>query len=133
MCHLHVSVVLLCSAYGAFSCSLVFKVPHPYPPLFLYFIFYIVFYIGSPLFFQFSVTGAGAGAGSWVFWLLGFGFSSSSPPPPPAHVPGHPTSICDEGVNSPSALFRKFCVRLSHDLTKSQERLTRNKFHIIHT
>ena len=117
VCHLHVSVVLLCSAYRAFSCSLLFQSSPPLSPH-LYYIVYIVFYIGSPLFFQFSVTGAGARvgagffflaggargwvasrAGSWVFWLLGFGFSSSSLPPPPPNVPGHPTSTCNEGVN----------------------------------
>ena len=117
VCHLHVSVVLLCSAYRAFSCSLLFRGSPPLSPP-LYYIFYTVFYIGSPLFFQFSVTGAWARVGvkffsflvgrargwfasrvgSWVFWLLGFGFSSSNPPPPP-HVPGHPSSICDEGLN----------------------------------
>ena len=33
-------------------------------------------------------------AGSWVFYQLGFGVGGSSP-----HVPGHPTSMCDLGVN----------------------------------
>ena len=107
---LHVPVVLLCSVYRAFSCSLLFPGYRYPPPPPLYYMFYIVLLIiypvGSPLFFQFSGAGAGffpAGeargwvasrAGSWVFWLLGFGVSSSSPP----HVPEHPTSICDEGV-----------------------------------
>ena len=51
--------------------------------------------------------GAGAGffwwaglvAGLQVGWALGcsgFGLGSAVPVP---HVPGHPTSICDEGVN----------------------------------
>ena len=53
------------------------------------------------------MTGAGAGllwraglvAGSQVGQALGcsgFGLRSAVPVP---HVPGHPTSICDEGVN----------------------------------
>ena len=68
----------------------------------LYYIFSIVLFIiypvGSPLFFQFSVTGAGAGAGagffpaggasgwvasragSWVFLLLGFWGQQFQPP-----------------------------------------------------
>ena len=101
VCHLHMSVVLLCSAYRVFSCSLLFQGSPPLSPP-LHYIFYIVFYIGSPLFSQFSVMGAGARvgagffslvggargwvasrAGSWVLWLLGFGFSSSRCPTPP--------------------------------------------------
>ena len=98
---LHLLVVLLCSMYRAFLCTLLFQGS---PPLsrHLYFIFYIVLFsicpVGSPLFFQFRVTGAWAGpgagfflagracgwvpsrAGSRVFWLLGFGITISSPP-----------------------------------------------------
>ena len=117
VCHLHVSIVLLCSAYREFSCSLLFQgSPALSPPL--YHIFYIVFYIGSPLFFQFNVTGAGARVGAgffFFFWWAGLmaglqvgralgcsgclGLGSAVPaPPPPPHIPGYPTSICDEGV-----------------------------------
>ena len=34
-------------------------------------------------------------AGSWVSYLLGFWVGGSSP-----HVPGHPTSMCNLGVNT---------------------------------
>ena len=44
MCHLHVSVVLLCLAYRVFSCSLVFKAPHPYPPFFIFYFLYSLLY-----------------------------------------------------------------------------------------
>ena len=66
---LPVLVVLLCSVYRAFSCSLLFLgCPPLFPPL--YYIFYIfsfiIYPVGSPLLFQFSVRGAGAG-----FFLAG--------------------------------------------------------------
>ena len=60
------------------------------------------------LFFQFSVTGAGAGFFWWARLIAGLqvqqalrcsgylGWVSSSGP----HVPGHPTSICDESLTS---------------------------------
>ena len=66
VCHLHVPVVLLCSVYRAFSCSMLFRGSPPLsPPFILY--FYLVFHVDSPLFFQFSVTGAGAGVGAGFF------------------------------------------------------------------
>ena len=108
---LHLLVILLCLAYRACSCSLLFKAPHPITPIY-YYIFYIVliiiYSVSFPLFFQFSMMGAGAGcfwwaglvAGLQVGWALGYsgclGLGSAVPVP---HVPGHPTSICDEGVN----------------------------------
>ena len=67
---LHVLVVLLCSVYRVFSCSLLFLGS---PPLSspVYYIFYIVLFIiypvGSPLFFQFSVMGGLLGVlAAWV-------------------------------------------------------------------
>ena len=106
---LHVLVVLLCSAYRVFTCSLLFQGSPPLSPP-LYYIFYIVLFIiypvGSPQFFQFSVTGVGAGAGTGLVAGLQLGralgcsgclgLGSAVPGP---HVPGHPTSICDKGIN----------------------------------
>ena len=104
---LHVLVVLLCSVYWVFSCSLhsLHSLPLSSP-----FIFYIVLFIidpvGFPLFFQFSVTGAGAGFFWWAEQVAGLqvgqalrcssylGLGSAVPA---SHVPSHPTSICDEG------------------------------------
>ena len=111
---LHVLVVLLCSAYRACSCSLLFKAPNPISPLLLYFSYSLNHYLLStfPLFFQFSVTGAGAGAGVGFFWGAGLmaglqvwralgcsGCLGLGSAVPVYHVPGHPTSTCDEGVN----------------------------------
>lgn len=77
----HKLVVFLCSVYSAFSCSLHFVgSPPPSSPFFpfffsVFFFFYIVVFIiypvGSPLFLQFSVTGAGEGAGRGSFWQVG--------------------------------------------------------------
>ena len=110
---LHVLVVFLSSAYRACSCSLLFKAPHPIPPLLLYFLYSLItiYSVSFPLFLQFSVKGAGAGAGAGFFWRAGLvtglqvgralwcsgclGLGSAVPVP---HLPGHPTSICDEGV-----------------------------------
>ena len=55
---LHVLVGLLCSVYWVFSCSLHFL---GFPPFFL--VLFIIYPVGSPLFFQFDVTGPGPGAG----------------------------------------------------------------------
>ena len=98
---LHVLAVLLCSAYRACSCSLLFKAPTPPPPpLFLYFLYSLNHYLLSEFSTVLTVQcdgcwGGGWGrvflaggargwlasmAGSWVFWLSGFGLSSSSPP-----------------------------------------------------
>ena len=60
---LHMLVVLLCSAYRACSCSLLFKAPHPIIIIFLI----IIYSVSFPLFFQFSVMGSGAG----FFWRAG--------------------------------------------------------------
>jgi len=92
---LHVLVVLLCSVYRVFSCSLPFLgSPISPPPI-------VLIIVGSPLFFQFSVMGAGAG----FFWQAGLvaglqvgqalKCSSCLDLGSAAHVPGHPT--CDEG------------------------------------
>ena len=117
---LHVVGVLLCLVLGCLDpfleCFIVFS--HPPLPflLFLHYYYCLCFYFYSLLllllFPQSSwlcVTGAWAGAGCggrelvaglWVglacgvLLLPGFGVSSSSP-----QVPGHPTSICDAGVN----------------------------------
>ena len=102
---MHMLVVLLCSAYRAFSCSLHLLGPHPYPPLFLYNLI-IIYLVSFPLFFQFSVTGAGTRTGAGLFLQVGFvavlqvgqalrccsylGLGSTVPAP---HVPGNPTSI----------------------------------------
>ena len=53
------------------------------------------------------MKGAGAGAGAGFFWrALGcsgcLGLGSTVPVP---HFPGHPTSICDEGVNEKRNYF----------------------------
>ena len=96
---LHMLVVLLCSAYRACSCSLLFKASHPHPPLLL---LYFLHSLNRYLLSRFStvlqvqcdgcrgwgrvfLVGRARGcvvirAGSWVFWLFGFGVSSSSPP-----------------------------------------------------
>ena len=103
------SFTLLSLVYRACSCSLLFKAPHPHLLLCYYIILNIVLFfiysVGFPLFFQFSVTGAGAGAGTGLIVglhvgrALGcsgcLGLGSAVPVP---HVPGHPTSICEEGV-----------------------------------
>ena len=122
MCHLHMPVVLLCSAYRAFSFSLLFQGSPPLsPPFILY--FYIVFYIGSQLFFQFSVIGCWDGGwGRVFFWQAGLvaglqvgqalrcsgclGLGSAVPAP---HVPWHRTSICDEGINVCQGYIVLFC------------------------
>ena len=59
----------LLSIQGVFMELAFSRLPTLIPPL--YHIFYIVFYIGSPLFFQFSVTGAGAGVGAGFFFSSG--------------------------------------------------------------
>ena len=59
---MHVFAVLLCSAYRAFSCSLLFLRSPPFPT-FCFIVLFIIYPVGSPLFFQYSVTGAGPGAG----------------------------------------------------------------------
>ena len=68
----------------------------------------IIYSVSFRLFFQFSAREVGAGffrrarlvAGYQVGRALGcsgcLGLGSAVPVP---HVPGHPTSICDEGVN----------------------------------
>ena len=95
--------------YRPCSCSLLFKAPHPHLLLCYYIILNIVLFfiysVGFPLFFQLSITGAGAGAGTGLIVglhvgrALGcsgcLGLGSAVPVP---HVPGHPTSICEEGI-----------------------------------
>ena len=92
----HVPVVLLCLAYRACSCSLLFKALHPIPPLLLlYFLYSLIIYLVSfstvlpvqcdgfwgGVFLAGGTHGwVASRAGSWVFWLFGFGVSSSSPP-----------------------------------------------------
>ena len=104
---LHMFAVLLCSAYTVFSCSLPFLGYPPFPPPLFFIVAFIIHPAGSPLSFQFSVMGAGAGFFWWVGLVaglqrgqalrcsscLGLGVSTSSP-----HVPGHTTSICNEGI-----------------------------------
>ena len=133
---LHVLVVLLCSAYRVCSCSLLFKAPHPIPPLWLYFLYSLItiYSVSFPLFFQFSVTGAGAGAGagfflaggargwvasragSWVFWLFGFGVSSSSSPSswaPNLHMRRRPSwYMSDHYISLQYVLFLSLIFRL---------------------
>ena len=96
---LHMLVVLLCSAYKACSGSFLFKAPHPIPFLYyyvLYIVLIIVYSLCFPLFFQYNVTGAGAGPGAGFLWQAGLVAGLQVVPVP--HVPGHPTSICDEGI-----------------------------------
>ena len=72
------------------------------------------------------MTGAGAGAGAGFFWRAGLvaglqvgralgcsgclGLGSAVPVP---HLPGHPTSICDEGLlgtcQITTFLYNTFC------------------------
>ena len=59
MINLHVLAVLLCSVYRAVACSLHFLGSPPQSPFFI--VFFIIYPVGSPLFFPFSVTGGGAG------------------------------------------------------------------------
>ena len=67
---LHVLVVLLCSACTSPPLSCL-------PFFFFNIVLFIIYPVGSPLFFQFSVTGvgsgagAGAGAGAGFFWQAG--------------------------------------------------------------
>ena len=71
---LHMLVVLLAQCTGHFSCSLHFLGSPPLSPhLFssFFIVLFIIYLVSSPLFFQFSVTGAGAGAGVGFFWLAG--------------------------------------------------------------
>ena len=48
------------------------------------------------------MAGLWVGQACGVLLLPGFGFSSSSP-----QVPGHPTSICDAGVNTESNTYHR--------------------------
>ena len=92
---LHVLVVLLCSAYRVFTCSLLFQGSPPLsPPFILYFLHSLIHHLPS----RFSTVlpvqcdrcwsrgwdrargWVAVRAGSWMFWLLGFGVSSSRPP-----------------------------------------------------
>ena len=70
MLNLHVLAVLLCSVYRAFACSLHFIGSPPLSPLFLI-VFFTIYPVGSPLFFQFSVTGGGAGVRAGFLWQAG--------------------------------------------------------------
>ena len=101
------SFTLLSLVYRACSCSLLFKAPHPHLLLCYYIIFNIVLFfiysVGFSLFLSVTGAGAGAGAGLIVGLHVGralgcsgcLGLGSAVPVP---HVPGHPTSICEEGV-----------------------------------
>ena len=71
---LHVLVVLLCSAYRVCSSSLLFKAPHPIPPVLLYYLYHLLSRFSK--FFQFSVTGAGAGAEAGTGFFLAGGQAS---------------------------------------------------------
>ena len=55
----------LLSVQGVFMQLAFSRLPTPIPPFDI--LFFTVFYIGSPLFFQFIVTGAGAGVGAGSF------------------------------------------------------------------
>ena len=115
---LHVLVVILCSAYRAFSCSLLFsRLPTLISPFILYFLHSLIHYLAT----RFSTVlpvqcdRCWGGGGAWdrvFFWWAGLvaglqvgralrcsgclGLGSVVPAP---HVPGHPTSICDEGIH----------------------------------
>jgi len=106
---LHVRVVLLCSVYRACPCSLLFKAPHPIPPLLLYFLYslIVIYSVSFPMFFQFSVMGAGARAGAGFFCQAGLvaglqvgralgcsGCLGLGSAVPSLHI------ACDEGVNT---------------------------------
>ena len=101
VCHLHMSVVLLCSAYRVFLCSLLFQCSPPLSTPLCYILYSLLYRFSTFLpvqcdrcwgrgwgrvFFFFLLAGRACGwvasrVGSWVFWLLGFGFSSSRPAP----------------------------------------------------
>ena len=101
------SFALLSLVYRACSCSLLFKAPHPHLLLCYYIILNIVLFfiysVGFSLFLSVMGAGAGAGAGLIAGLHVGralrcsgcLGLGSAVPVP---HVPGHPTSICDEAV-----------------------------------
>ena len=64
---LNVLPVLLCSAYIAcFDVACLYKATHP-PHLYNYIVIFVIYPIGSPLFFQFSQTGAGVETGEGFF------------------------------------------------------------------
>ena len=89
---LHVLVVLLCSAYRAFSCSLLFQgFPPLSRPFILYFLYSLLYRFSTVLPVQcdgcqgrdWVFSGGWDGwvasrAGSWVFWLLGLGSTENS-------------------------------------------------------
>ena len=81
-------IVLLFSACGVFHVACFLVSPHS-SSLFFFAVLPISYTVGSPLFFQFSVTGTRAGAGGG-FWQV---------EPVVVGGGGHPTSICDLGVN----------------------------------
>ena len=104
---LHVLVVLLCSAYRVCSCSLLFKAPHPHPPLSLYCLYSLIHYLLTRFSTFLPVQSVGPGffwraglmAGLQVGWALGCsGCLDLGSAVPVHHVRGHPISICDKGI-----------------------------------
>ena len=106
-CALHVVVVLLCVVVGASSVFWSFLVfsPSLLPLLFHYNVYYCYYSTELPALCDGClgwgwvwraglVAGLRVGQAFGMFLLPGFGVGSSSP-----WVPGHPTSMCDSGVN----------------------------------
>ena len=58
---------LLCSAYRVCSCSLLFKAPHPHPPLSLYCLYSLIHYLLT----RFSTFLPVQSAGAVFFWRAG--------------------------------------------------------------
>ena len=107
-CALHVVVVLLCVVVGASSVfwSFLMFSPSLLPLLFHYNVYYCYYSTELPALCDGClgwgwvwraglVAGLRVGQAFGMFLLPGFGVGSSSP-----WVPGHPTSMCDSGVNS---------------------------------
>ena len=94
-------------------------------------------------------AGVGVGAGFFFFWWAGLvaglqvgqalgcsgclGLGSAVPAaPPPPHVPGHPTSICHEGVNMHHAVvYHGSCDRKNQTLGKIN--MYKTEFTIFHS
>ena len=72
---LYMLLALLCTAFLGISCCSAFLESLPRPFFLFTLALFIIYPVASPLFFQFSVTGAGAGVGFWWLRLRVFLFS----------------------------------------------------------